>query len=166
MLSKDVKQSERFSEPQERDWRESAFRDAERQRARMLEPFHAWVVQKRHSVEVDAMNTRLRLRESMPMVGQVLLEMGTPDGHAPNGRDDEENSLKVPALVWEFATSAATLFEAEEALRVLEVYYLDAAQRTSTETLQLDDRNAAQVRQLWDWYMDEVASDDDEVEGE
>lgn len=120
--------------------------DAEHERGQLVEPFHAWVIQKRGEVERSLHNNRRHNARIAPFARLALDAAPTP--------------AQCGAVVYEFATGALDALELQAQLDLLNVYYFEAVSPTYDCGLTLADGNAASARELWQWWQREQEDGD------
>ena len=115
--------------------------NAEGERTRMVSEFHAWVVERRHEVEMKMLHAEGWMKEAAPFARVAMTQAETP--------------AEIPMCVLEFASHCLIYVERRRQLDLLNVYYLMAANGYDESGLQVHQGLEGQVKELWDWFISE-----------
>ncbi|RYX86606.1 hypothetical protein EON83_00040 [bacterium] len=111
-----------------------------RERSVMVSEFHHWLVKTRIDVEQKLLNARRSMNDTA-----FFAEAGIAGASTPK---------EVPLCVIDFARDALRVIDLQRKLDLLNVYYRQAANEESDDSLTIEKGNEAEVGALWNWFIE------------
>ena len=134
-----------------RDLRE----DADEQRGVLLDEFFAFIMERRHQAEFRVWSLTRRLRELQPFLEARIEESEREVDLSRPPTDPHRQRVLVAPVVYEYGVAAAALGQVQARLDLLNTHYFDAMENRSEFYIDITPTNQRDVRQLWEWFMDE-----------
>ena len=117
-------------------WREHA----ESEQAVMVSEFHHWIVKTKAATEQRLLTADNQRRAKAPIARAGMEKAATP--------------REVPMCVLQFTLLALEVLELERKIKLLNVYYRQAANEESDTELIIEEGNEAEVNELWNWFIE------------